>query len=454
MKSLLTLALCLFATLGLHAQFKGSVPRMNINIEGNKIVTDKETWLKATVSLEGNGYCENFKQDSVTIRGRGNSSWTVPTYNNPNPKNPYRLKFDKKKSIAGLKKGKNWVLLANKQSRSHLANAYGMAIARMVGTLAANDMVPVELYINGEYRGSYNLTEKVGISANSIDIEDEDKAVLLELDTYYDEEYKFHDVNYPRLPVMVKDPDLGGKKVKITLAQIEDSIASLTADIKAQRDISGKMDTAMLAKYMLVNFLICNQELLHPKSTYLFREKLDDPMSKWQFGPVWDLDWAYGYEENSNYGTFDYTIDFLNYKRMENNQFWRDLLAIPSVKTAYAREWSKFMNDGLDSLLTYCKEYYDFVKPSLQNDCRKWGQTFDYDRVYNNMTTWLTNRANYMYADIAATSGITAVNTNNTDNMKATDNGVYNLAGQKVADRLSPSLPHGIYIVNGKKIVI
>lgn len=452
MRNLFALFLVLFTTLGARAQFKGSVPRMDINIEGNKIVTDKENWLKATISLQGNGYCPDFKEDSVTIRGRGNSSWTTPDAYNPNPKNPYRLKFEKKQSLAGLKKGKNWVLLANKQDRSLLSNAFGQALARIVGAFAANDIVPVDLYINGRYRGNYNLTEKVGISANSIDIKDEDKAVLLELDTYYDETYKFHDKNYGNLPVNVKDPDLSGKKVKVSLSQIRDSIASLTADIKAHRDISSKLDTAMLAKYMLVNFLICNQELLHPKSVYLFREVLDNPASKWKFGPVWDLDWAYGYEENKNYGTVNYRLDFLNYRQMENNAFWKDLLSIPSVQTAYAREWQKFMNGGLDSLLTYCKEYYDFVKPSLQRDNKQWNKQLNYDNVYNNMTTWLKNRANYMYSDIVAT-GIYTIKANGNSTTKPANNGVYNLNGEKVADSPSAPLPHGIFIVNGKKIV-
>ena len=430
---------------------------MDIDIEDGKIVADKENYLNATITLTGNGYCPDFKATAVKIRGRGNSSWTNPViqYNDSgkqvftyNPKNPYRLKFDKKQSLAGLKKGKNWVLLANSQRHSMLSNAFGMALARIVGTLSANNIVPVDLYINGEYRGNYNLTEKVGISANSIDVDDESTAVLLELDTYFDEEYKFMDTNYPSLPVMVKDPDLGDKDIKISLPQIRDSIASLTADIKAHRDISSKMDTTMLARYLLVNMLICNQELLHPKSTYLFREHLDDNKSKWQFGPVWDLDWAYGYEEVADYGTVDSNMDFyqpVEYK-MENVQFWKDLTSIPSVQKAYRNEWQKFMNGGLDKLMTYCKEYYDLVKPSLQRDCEKWGQTFDYDTVYNNMTSWLNARANTMYSNIS--TGISSVKVNPSSSSVT----VYNLSGQKVLQDKS-SLPSGIYIVNGEKVV-
>ena len=53
-----------------------------------------------------------------------------------------------------------------------------MKAACLVGTAGANHIVPVELYMNGEYRGSYNFTEKVGFSNNSIDLDDETGAAL------------------------------------------------------------------------------------------------------------------------------------------------------------------------------------------------------------------------------------------------------------------------------------
>lgn len=37
---------------------------------------------------------------------------------------------------------------------------------------------------------------------------------------------------------------------------------------------------------------------------------------------------------------------------------------------------------------------------------------------------------------------------------KAVPSGVYNLQGVRVADKLEPTLPKGIYIVNGRKVVV
>ena len=81
-----------------------------------------------------------------------------------------RIKFPTKQKPLGMKAGKNWNLIANAIRESMTTNVIGSRVAEMVGAAAANHFLPVELYINGNYRGSYTLTEKVGISNNSIDL--------------------------------------------------------------------------------------------------------------------------------------------------------------------------------------------------------------------------------------------------------------------------------------------
>ena len=87
----------------------------------------------------------------------------------------FRFKFDKKQSPFGLAKGKSWVLLANFLSDAQLNNAIAMRTAQLVGASHANHMIPVELYINGSYRGLYNLTEQVDLASNSVVVPDESR---------------------------------------------------------------------------------------------------------------------------------------------------------------------------------------------------------------------------------------------------------------------------------------
>jgi spore coat protein CotH len=168
-----------------------------ISIETDEYVDEipsKEYYLTGKVSMAGYGNYDDLKSTAVNIKGRGNSTWYYD-------KKPYRLKFDKKISICGLTKAKNYVLLANYIDPTLMRNAVALKIAQLLGISYTNHCIPVNLILNGKYRGSYMLTEKVGLNSASVDVKDEAKAILFELDTNYDEAYKFKSPIY-NLPVM------------------------------------------------------------------------------------------------------------------------------------------------------------------------------------------------------------------------------------------------------------
>lgn len=456
--SLLAGCLLLVPT-GLKAQKSATeVPVIKINIDGGNMVTDKENYLKAWFVIDGKGQYDNLS-DSVEIRGRGNSSWSTPSMPGFDPKNPYKLKFKKKQAPFGLTKGKKWVLLANKINGSLLTNAIGMKVAKVVGTEGANDIIPVELYINDEYRGNYNFTEQVDISANSIKLANEVKATLIELDTYYDETYKFKDSSYG-LPANIKFPDFVEDNTVLTQADIETSLNQLTAAIAAGKDLASQLDLEALAKYMLVNELICNQEIHHPKSTYLYNANVTDPTSKWKFGPVWDFDWAYGYDVNRNYATIESSFDFWNptNNKFEQTKFWNVLLSHKEVKKAYYKVWKQFMENGLQQVLDYCDSYYEWNASSLASNADKWGDDTDYKAQAARMKQWLKDRAESIYNGLEKFDDQeTGINTANTEKGSYVD--VADLNGRVVKRHADPvhwkdGLPAGVYVVSGKVVVV
>ena len=179
-----------------------------------------------------------------------------------------------------------------------MSNAVGMKAANLMKASAANHIVPVDLYLNGEYRGSYNLTEKVGFSNNSVDLADETAAALLELDSYYDEPSNQKFRSYPyNLPINIKEPEFAEGTTTLTLDVIQNDFNAFMATLSKGKDISKYVDVEQLARFLMVNELICNFELYHPKSTFCYRESFASDTSKYVFGPVWDLDWGFGYEQ-------------------------------------------------------------------------------------------------------------------------------------------------------------
>lgn len=376
------------------------VPKVYINTDLGILPFDKETYLKSYIRIDGAGVFPDF-EDSVNIRGRGNTSWAGQS-----GKSPYRLKFESSKKPFGLTKGKSWVLLANKQTGSMLSNATAMKIASMVQTAGANRIIPIELYINDEYRGSYNFTQQVGLSNNSIDLDDESNAVLLELDSYYDEDYRFRTDSY-YLPVNVKDPDLleDYADPDAQFQVIQDDFNRFCETLySGGENYANLVDVGMLAKFLLVNELVMNLELGHPKSTFLYKEDLTALHSRYIFGPVWDFDWAFGYEKTYNYCTSDPTYDY--FSGLVNGSgygFFNNLrYNSEAVRRAYYQEWTNFMDKHYAELLDYVETYYLYANPSFVNNSYKWIDGYDYETVKNNTVNWLRQRAQYIYDNLEA----------------------------------------------------
>ena len=89
-----------------------------------------------------------------SIKGRGNSTWRLD-------KKPYNIKLAKKTALMGMDKNKKWCLLANAQEHSMIRNVLMYDLANEAGLDYSPESRFVDLYANGEYLGTYQLTQKV-----------------------------------------------------------------------------------------------------------------------------------------------------------------------------------------------------------------------------------------------------------------------------------------------------
>ncbi|MBO4905851.1 MAG: CotH kinase family protein [Bacteroidaceae bacterium] len=453
-------------------------PAIYINTEWGIPPYSKTEYMDATFRIDGAGVFPDMEETSVQIRGRGNSSWNTNSYT----KNPYRLKFASKVKPFGLTKGKSWVLLSNRQTGSMTSNAIGMKAAQLAGTVAANHIIPVDLYLNDTYWGSYNFTEKVGFGNNSVEVEDETVAAFLELDTYYDEPYKFKpSYYYTNLPVNIKEPDFDDETsgTQITLDDIKSDFTDFVSLVYRKQDISEVCDVDALASFFLVNELILNYELMHPKSTFLYKPDFVNG-SKYIWGPVWDLDWSYGYEKNYRYFQSYATADYWTSISMENVAFMRNLRnsGEPLDRAIYTA-WTNFVNNHLEELIDFCDEYYEFAKSSLEkNNESGYTDYTDYESTTANAKTWLRQRAATIYATLTPydidinspeqwSDGYSAytgdegeeLGTGIIRSFTPTLFDVYDMRGVLLKrgasyDTFREGLVPGLYIVNGKKVLI
>jgi hypothetical protein len=177
--------------------------------------------------------------------------------------------------------------------------------------------------------------------------------------------------------------------------------------LNAGGDISRNIDMESWAKFWLVNDLVRNVETHHPKSCYLFNP---NPAGgeKWIFGPVWDFDWAFGYEETYDYfiyGADDDLYSKFAYSTPKAGRLFYDALRKSNAgKRAYYKEWVNFMAEGrLQELLEYVDDYTQFAMLSIQhnNDANiNENNKHDHNIVAEQSKTWLKTRANYIFNNL------------------------------------------------------
>lgn len=375
-----------------------SVPRIDIDIDGGEMVSSKDYYLDASISFCGNGVWDDYDfEDRVKIKGRGNTSWSSNAY----AKNPYRLKFEESVKPFGMKKGKNWNFIPQAQRGSLMTNPVAHKIARMVELQTANDVIPVELYMNGEYRGSYYFTQKVGMANNSVDFDDESMAVLFELDSYY-EAGQFRSTSYG-LPVNIKDPEFGEDDTNLDYYFVQDEFNRFETAVYNGNNYERFVDVDMLVRYMLVNDLTLNTELGHPKSTFLSRENMGHMTRRYVFGPAWDFDWAYGYEGTGSYCVSGEARDLFSYVNGAGARFYSDILRSSEwVQYRYSRLWEEFIDKHLGELIDFVDDYYAYARSSFVNNSYKWSDGYNYDTNVANMKSWLEQRAHYIKGSLTS----------------------------------------------------
>lgn len=345
------------------------IPIINITTKEHvEEIPDKTNYLEGTLSMQGFGLFEDIARN-MSIKGRGNSSWDFI-------KKPYRLKFDKKVSLGGLPSAKNYVLLANYMDCSLLQNVLAFKIGTMLGLPYTNKAMPVDVILNGIYKGSYLLTNKPGIIAGSVDI-DESNSIMWELDISYDEDLKFKSPIFD-LPVMVADPsdidDDAFEYWKNDFIEMERAVY--------QRKAGEYVDLEIAAKYLAVYEILRNGDIGYPKSFKMYKTQ----GGKYIFGPLWDFDVAMGKVWLGECYTHD-KIDQLVWK----NKLLSHLALDPIFKEALSNNL-KFIIENIPDLLIFIDEYSREIRESAIRNRILFPEYEDFDESVVKLKDWLTRR--------------------------------------------------------------
>lgn len=394
------------------------IPEIHVNLidypDWTELQGAKDDVRAARLYMDGNGMYDDLEEQEVEFRGRGNSTWNMD-------KKPYRFKMAKKKSVCGLPKAKTFALLANNIDCTLMRNAIALWLARYFEMPYTNHAVPVKVYLNGIDKGQYVMTEKIGIGGGSVDI-DETTGMLFELDTNYDETYKFrYSWSGKNIPVMVKDPDLDELAADPEVTTITDAktyLAQWQADFtkmanavttrKASQSLADVLDIESAVNYFLVNCLCGNHEVHHPKSVYMHKKSLADG-ELYHMGPVWDFDWAFTF--NGQEGA-PANVPLIEADGKANGySFFKLILANQEFKTLFKVKFEAFLKDGYPELKAFIAEYANLIEPSAKENGLLWPSrrdsaskyrvvgSFDFRSNLATLEKWIDQRIDYMKSD-------------------------------------------------------
>lgn len=369
------------------------LPIVKVETEGEAEIVDKENYLDAHFRLIDPTQPEFEIEETTGIRGRGNTTWAYP-------KKPYRLKFNKKVSLFGYGAAKSWVLLANWLDPTFIMNTVAFEVAHRLGMEYTNHANHVELFINDRYQGSYVLTEQVQVNEHRVDI-DEDTDFLVELDAYFDEDYKWR-TPLLNLPANIKSPELESESGMAFVMEAFNALeAALMHPSFPHTNYAELIDVPALIDYLIVYEIIRNRELEHPKSVYLYKKGEE----KIKMGPVWDFDWGFGYTGNDR-EYFSSPEGMVFWDKPVNNPtdypgavFFFHFFEDPAFRQKYKTRWNevKGMMADLDSFID--EKGNDLLRSGEENK-KVWPSYPDYSPEIEKMKAWIKTRLHALNEEI------------------------------------------------------
>jgi hypothetical protein len=370
-----------------------NLPIIHIYTDGSAPIVSKDDYIEGIVDVDGWRDFENLNNVSMRIRGRGNSTWQ-------HPKKPFQMKLSDKSSFLGMPSDKKWLFLAEYSDKTMLRNKIAFELGYMSNLEWTPDSEFAEVFINDEYNGTYNITQKVEESDNRVAIGD--NGYLLELDQLSridpDDVY-FESVITDKFIINIKEPSLEKTSDEYTFIKnlIKDFEEALYSN-DFQNDENGYKKYIHLESFIdwyLINEITKNVDSQWYSSIYLNVT----PGEKIKMGPLWDFDLAFG---NTDYADTEYYEGWW----VRYNPWYERLFQDPAFTEMVKTRFNYFKNNE-DYIIQTINIYSDKLKWAQTKNNEKWDTLgkyvwpnpvfYDtYDEEINHLKEWYLNRMQWL----------------------------------------------------------
>lgn len=427
-----------------------NLPTVSIHTQDNAIPYDKVHEIVSQLTIISDNGTKLLSEPGY-VRERGN-------YSRGFDKKPYRIKFDKKQHVLDAPaKARKWTLINNYGDKTLMRNLLAFELSRRLGMPYTPYGTAVDVMLNGEYKGCYQLCDQVQVHKGRVEItemtpEDNEGTALtggyfFEVDAYADQEKSwFRSTNGN--PVTIKSPD----EDSITTRQ-RDYIKAYFNKLEVNQDTYLDMNTFL--RHFLVGELSGNTDTYW--SVFMYKERDDEMVYT---GPVWDFDIAF----DNDYRTYP-VCDKTDYVYRSGGSCTGNMKTFANKVVIYNADakakmldiWDKARHNGLteDNLVAWIdsvetaldqSQRLNFTRWPILNtkvhmNPKAWGsyqaEVQNVRRFMKERLAWMDRKLDYTYVP----SGIEEVDVD-----LSLPYEVYTLSGQACGSALDGLRP-GIYIV-------
>lgn len=363
------------------------LPRLVIETVDFQQIRNKETEVPAYLQIYGKDLPESDVK-YLTIKGRGNSSFEMTKYG-------YKLEFENKESLFGMPRNRDWALIAIFRDKSFLHNYITYMLADLLGDAYAPRSCFVELYLNRQYMGLYQLTESVKVDKNRVNIPKNDSSFLFERTTTSSLEKDHFYSSFNHLFQIKSPKNVSADSKALLTNHINSFEAFLMTNSATNLDsLANWIDIQDFARYFLIQEFSKNIDG-NWRSIFLTWQK----NSVIQMGPVWDFDMAYGLSSKEKISPEGWNI---------RTHGWNQYLFKGSQYRAFVRQFWDAHHSTFESLIDSINAIYPHLEKVSKNEFKRWPvlkeeyiwpfiESMDsYTAAVDSLKSWIARRIQWM----------------------------------------------------------
>ena len=340
------------------------LPLLIINTKNFEEPLSLENYIDSTFIIINNNEIEVNEQASIRLRGHSTAT---------RPKKPYKIKFkDKQKILGSSKDFKKWAILANHYDKSLIRNILAFKISEIVGLNFTPKCKPVDVIVNGNFRGNYFICDQIEVKKGRVDIEENEGddisgGYLIEIDKRATEEEKFFltdkglvgEIKYPDEDDITKEQE---NYIKQYLNKLEKY--TYLGDLKY-------LDLPSFYRYFIVQEF-CGDIDSMLSSFHCHKKKADD---KLYFGPVWDYDLSFDNDDRLiPTNEKDKFALYYGASAGSTRDFFINLLKTKDVMKNIEKTWTELKAGvfNIEKLKAFINEQKTLLEESANLNSLKW----------------------------------------------------------------------------------